>query len=441
VNGILQALGPVGDVLGWLLDKGEEIGSALWKEAVLACRFVKKSVNEVLNWAASQVDEVFESLLTLIEEIGTSVTKIIDWAVSVGDDMLEKIAGVWERIGNSIVYALNFLEKDFVPGIARFIKGAIDAGFEIGKLVAWMAGKALAITVEALIGALSAGLIMADLIVETIKHPDQAMNNLMAAARQLGQTMNQLVDSLVQAGEEFKDEFVNAMVAIGEDLVEMLEGFLEVAGGLLDSVVLILMEMLNSFRHLTVAERADAELVFGTTSIDLDHTYVATASPTNSIIFGIQDFFTGNPESRAFVTGNLINIDPTDSNWNRPALIHELTHVWQNTNVGPIYLAHAIASQISGPGYNYGYDEGGTAISIPNGNFDGSNIDNQDEGKMSGKNGADDLLAANGDFTVFNPEQQGQIIMHYFVRKVLLARPQTDYAAWEPYANIVKNAA
>ena len=52
VNGVLQALGPVGDVFEWLLDRGEALASDLWREAVLAVRFVKKSVDEILDWAA-----------------------------------------------------------------------------------------------------------------------------------------------------------------------------------------------------------------------------------------------------------------------------------------------------------------------------------------------------------------------------------------------------
>ena len=53
INAVLQALGPVGDILGWLLDRAEDLASALWREAVLAIRFVKKSVSEILDWAST----------------------------------------------------------------------------------------------------------------------------------------------------------------------------------------------------------------------------------------------------------------------------------------------------------------------------------------------------------------------------------------------------
>ena len=39
----------------------------------------------------------------------------------------------------------------------------------------------------------------------------------------------------------------------------------------------------------------------------------------------------------------------------------------------------------------------------------------------------------------FTPEQQGQIMMHYFVRKELLGKPQSDYAPWEKFADWVRS--
>ena len=165
--------------------------------------------------------------------------------------------------------------------------------------------------------------------------------------------------------------------------------------------------------------------------------YIATDSPTNSIIFGIQDFFTGKPESRAFVTGNLINFDADDLPIKRYELIHELTHVWQNQNVGPIYMAHAIFAQAT-EGYNYGYDENVSSTNLLNSDYDG-NAHVIDDGFAQGLNAETVLNDANGDFFEFNPEQQGQIMMHYFVRRVLLNQSQNQYAPWEVYVNFVRN--
>jgi hypothetical protein len=63
-----------------------------------------------------------------------------------------------------------------------------------------------------------------------------------------------------------------------------------------------------------------------------------------------------------------------------------------------------------------------------------------DNGDTLGEGGQDDLAAANGDFDEFNREQQGQILMHYFVRKVLLNRPAADFEPWQDYVDFVQAA-
>jgi hypothetical protein len=437
VNAVLQALGPVGDVLGWLLDRGEQLASALWREAVLAIRFVKKSVSEILDWAASQTQAIFERLIQLCEDVGAAVTEIIDWGIARGQDVLEVLGGLWERIGNSVDYALNYLATDFIPGIAKFVKGALGVGYELARLVLFTAAKAFEVTLEVVRGALEAGVTLAELFVETLKHPDQAVQNFARAARQLGKTITEVGQAFHDAGEEFADQFARTMLAIGENAKDMLLAVLEISVGWIDTVVFVLMTMLNGFRTLTAAEKTDAEAIFADT-VDLDKVYIATESPTNSIIFGIQDFFTGEPDSRAFVTGNLINFDADDiPPLERYTFIHEMTHVWQHQNVGPIYMAHAIFGQIT-TGYNYGYVDSNESVELPNGAYDGS-TQFEPRGHIDGTGAEGALAAGGGDITTFNPEQQGQIMMHYFVRRHLLNQTPAQYAAWQPYVDFVKS--
>ena len=361
------------------LDRGEALASELWREAVLAIRFVKSSVTDILDWAAQKAQDVFERIVQLCENVGAAVTEAIDWAIARGQDALEVLGGIWDRIGNSVIYALNYLETDFIPGIAKFVKGAIGAGIELAKLLAWTAAKAFEVTLEVVRGALDVGVTLATLVIDTVRRPDQALNNLVRAARELGQTLNQVVDAFEEAGEEFADEFVRTMLAIGENVKDMLLAVLEVAVGWLDTVLFNLMNWLNGFRSLTSAERADVEPVFADT-IDYDQVYIATESPTNSIIFGIQDFFSGNPDSRAFVTGNLINFDADNAPIERFTLVHEMTHVWQNQNVGPIYMAHAAFSQVTmgDNAYNYGYTSPSPSITLNNAKYDGSSASEPD---------------------------------------------------------------
>ena len=68
--------------------------------------------------------------------------------------------------------------------------------------------------------------------------------------------------------------------------------------------------------------------------------------------------------------------------------IHEMTHVWQYSKTGAMYMPKAIHAQAFGEGYDYG-----------------------------GVKGLEDRLKSGGGLTSFNPEQQGQIVADYYMRK------------------------
>jgi hypothetical protein len=404
-------------VLNWLIAKGENLASDLWREAVLAIRFVKKSITEVMNWAAAQAENVFNQIVKVLDEIGESVKSLIEWAEAAGSWALEKIGKAIVDVKKSVDYVLNYLEKDFIPGLEKVVKGILDAGYAVAELVVWMAKKSATIVAEIVKGAFAAGVTLATLIAETIKHPENAYQNLLNAYASLGKTLKDLFQVvIIDTANQFLDETIKALVKIGKAAMEILMGVLEIAGGAIGAAIDILFQLLVGYRPLSETEKIEARKVFGN-SINLEEVSISEDDAQNDIIFGVQDFFnqlfagnfshlTDNIDSRAFVTGNLINFDKDDP-FGFDKLIHELTHVWQNQHVGPVYLAHAVESQMLGAGYNYGY----------------TNVKNGDGGET-------ELQASGGNLGNFNPEQQGQIAMHYYVRRYQDNLPYTD---WEPY--------
>lgn len=454
VNGILQALGPVGDIFEWLIDRGEALASELWRQTVLAIRFVKESVTEVLDWALEQTDAIFDRILEIIEDIGSRISEVIDWAISAGETALELLGEATERVGNSISYVLNYLENDFIPGIAKFVEGVLNAAGEVADLVAWMARKSVEIIGQVLAGAIAAGIALSILLTEVMANPNQAIENFLQAVREIGQSLEEVYQAVVDAGEEFLDEVTQTLIEIGEDVMDMLDAAWEVSTGIIGATISILFEMLGSYRSLTTQEIADGQFVFGD-SVDWDTIAIAQEGPFNDIVFGIQNWGNENPSSRAFVTGNLINFD-VDAAFDRATLIHEITHVWQNQNIGPVYLAHAIAAQTVGDGYNYGYSEAENFIDIPNGFYvpteqtlrfsDGTsrtetsiNLLSAHEGSFTGLGGEDDLNNAS-TMSDFNEEQQGQILQQYFVRARLLGQTGTDIEPFQKYIDEVQAA-
>lgn len=100
-------------------------------------------------------------------------------------------------------------------------------------------------------------------------------------------------------------------------------------------------------------------------------------------------------------------------------------------------MAHAIFGQAT-TGYNYGYTETNTSVTLPHGAFDDS-TQKEKQGFIDGFQAENALAAANGDFMSFNPEQQGQIMMHYFVRKVILNQTAAQVKPWQTYVDFVQS--
>ena len=164
---------------------------------------------------------------------------------------------------------------------------------------------------------------------------------------------------------------------------------------------------LADYRALTDVERTEAAGVFGK-SIDLDKVKLAVKSLPVDLIETLNG-------GRTFTTMYLLNF----ASWDKitlDTLIHELTHVWQGLQEGPVYMIEALEAQLIGAGYNYGYAEDA-------------------DGKEFGTGAENALAAGGGDLAHFNEEQQAQVIMHYHARKT--AAPPRDVAAWQPYANVV----
>lgn len=465
VNGIIENLGPIGDVLDWVLSQVGDVVDELWRRTLLAIRFAGGALTDALNWMLDQGANVVEAIIQAWESIQEDLIDLYEWASGVAVDIWEHIGEATQRLGNSISYVLNFLKEDLIPGIFNFVRGVVRAGFAVASLIAWMVEESLEVITEVVRGLIDIGTTIGTLIIETLQNPGDALDNLLRALRDIGQTLEDVYQAaIVETAEDFLEEVTLTLLEIGEAVFDMLNAVAEVALGAIGAVIGILLNTLGTYRPLTQNEIDDARTVFGD-SLDYNSIFISAESLTNDIIFGIQDFFTGNPDSRAFVTNSLINIDVNDAididgagtlGVPRDTLIHELTHTWQHEETGPFYLAEAIHAQISaigGTGYNYGYQEIDPNDNAPNadrisypqdyiGTLQDVTTVNQ-LGATFGINGEAALQAANGDFEAFNREQQGQILMQWFMRTQLSlsdinGNPVVlDATDWQPYRDFV----
>jgi hypothetical protein len=283
--------------------------------------------------------------------------------------------------------------KDFVPGIAAVVRGLLQAAVAVVEILAVVAGKAFDVVVAAVESMLAVGRTVGEIVVAVITDPANLGPQVLAALRDLGNTWGDIWDEALTLSEEERRRLAAAMQRAGAGLQEVLDGLLEAAGGAFFALVSVVLEVFGVFRGLNATERAVGERIYEDTlpwdDIQVfEGSYVSWAAAQN----------TGGPTG--VVTMRIIHFpesyDPAladDQAW----LVHELMHVWQGQQTGPVYMAHALIGQ-GGAGYDYG---------------------------------GDPALVANAGtgLAAFNPEQQGDIMRDYH-RRLVAAGDTTPFDAY-----------
>ncbi|WP_107039774.1 hypothetical protein [Brumimicrobium mesophilum] len=428
VNAVIRRTGRFGQILDWVLTQAENRFSELWEDALQAARFAGQSINEAVAWAVEQSDEAFEAILngweTMGERLSDFYNEAIDLAQSGVEDVFERIGRATVRLENSVLYAFKFLEKDFLPGMADFMKGLLDTGYELTELVIDLSNLTAQAAIRGFRELIDLGHTFSDLLAATMRNPENALDNLLTALDETGMSLRDIYQTvIVETSGEYEAAVTETLRDLGRPLRQMLDAAVEVGFGAIGTVVGTLLNLLASYRPMTNEEIATAQLVYGDT-FDYSRIYFSQESLSNDIIFAIQDWNLdpSSESSRAFVTNSLVNFDINDGQITNATMIHELCHVWQFQETGPFYMAEAVHAQEWGDGYNYGYNN-----------------------SANGDGGEDDLLAVFTDnpgftnaqaFEEFNREQQADILEHFYVR-LYEESPALDVEAWRPFHNLV----
>jgi hypothetical protein len=241
-----------------------------------------------------------------------------------------------------------------------------------------------------------------------------AIQTVYEALIAMGVTVGTIAVTVLENIEEgFHKSFFDGLVAIGKGLLQILKAVAEVKLTALPLAFAVVAEMCGGQRDLNPTERQEATKIFGT-SIDLDRVKVAAASLPADVI----NYINGG---RPFTTMYVINF----ASWatvEMHDLIHELTHVWQGVQTGPLYMVRALEAQIGA----------GVTSLFHTGKYDDSKSYDVFQA---------DLVAAGGDFSRFNPEQQATIVERYWMMRFggsTFPAAVGDVSQYQPYAAQVK---
>ncbi|MGB3800127.1 MAG: hypothetical protein WA952_09960 [Lewinella sp.] len=420
VNGIISRTGRFGEILDWVLTQAEDSVSELWEDALQAARFAGQEIKDAVAWAVARGDEALDAVLNGWETMGENLVDFYEEAARLAqagvDFVFERIGQATIHLENSVVYVLKYLEKDFLPGMADFIKGALDAGYEVAELVVDFATLTAEAAIRGFRVLLDLGHTLTDLLIAGMQNPDELLANLLTAAEEAGNSLRDIYQVvIVDTAGEYEAAVTQTLRDLEKPVRDMLNAALEVGFGAVDTVLATLLSGLASYRKMRPQEIATARLVYGDT-FDYSRIRFSQESLSNDIIFGIQGLF--EDEDRAFVTNTLVNFDVNDGDIDMPTMIHELCHVWQFQETGPFYMAEAVHAQEWGAGYEYDLNGNGGADDLQQAFLDHPGLSNEEV------------------FEVFNREQQADIIKHYYERR-FESNPSEDVAAWEPFRQVV----
>ena len=444
VNGIVAAHKSAIGIFTSVVLLAEEIGDDIWRSTITAVRFAMRAtsasvewIGETVNWLANEGAEIAERFFRTWEELGAPLKDLYEAGLDLTVEVWEIVGEVTAKIGNSINYVWHFVKKDLGEVVAAFIRGIARAGESVLDFLRWSLVETVDVAVKVISAIRSVSYTIADMMIKIVKEPNEAVQIFVTAIRAIGVTLEETFKAVVTSGAaRLLQLIVTALVSIETSTKEILTAAWNATKGLIGTVVGILFMLIGTYRPMTRAEIADAKEVFGN-AIDYSQVGLATEGTLHDIIFAIQDFVNDNEESRAFVTNTLINFDPNDG-IKRHTLMHELTHVWQFEQDGARYMIEAVSDSAWGDGYNYGYDQPANDPHSVTIEIDyNSNRSEYKRGEITGEGAQDSLKARGGNLLAFNREQQAQILMHYFVRRVLLGYSDRDVAAWLPYKRVV----
>lgn len=403
VEGLIAAGRRVGEILGEAAKKGV----AAMRKFVRAVLDAGRSLTEVLTWAATQVAASVKEVVDEVLRAGRRVSQILSAVAGQVASAMHATVKALVQLGRQLRELVDAAINLTVGALEQMFKGLQLAGQklkEVARELVRFAGETLKKAVTALYRAFrqAAGIFIA-FMKDQLGTLRMVLEGLLAAGLQLGQAV---ADIAVHVYQEFQKGFFQGLIALGKSPLLIMKAALESAGGVAALTLAALLDILGGHRELTEEEKRQATRIYGT-SIELDRVKVANASLPADLINLING-------GRPFTTMYVINFS-SKKKIDMKTLIHELAHVYQGVQDGPVYMIQALEAQLGSEGYNV----------------------------------TDDMLRKRGnDLKKFNREQQAVIAEEYWYEafgqneaayKDLSSRG-LDVKLLKPYAEQFKNA-
>ena len=389
---VVRALIAAGRSLAQLVAAAAAEALSLLQPVVQALLAAGYALGALLVEAARQTAAACRNIVQALLNLGKTLAQLLADAAAAAAATLSTIAQALLALGRTVAQLLVAVAALAASVVKALVQALIALGQTVAALVLAAVGQAVAVAKAVFTALIAIGEKVATILLALAGRALSALRTALEALLSMGITLAALVADVVnKVAEGFRRGFFEGLVALGKGLLEILKAAVEVSVSVALLAFAVILEMCGGYRRLTPQERAEAEKIFGA-SINLDRVQVGFAALPGKLIEAVNGELV-----RAFTTMYLVNFGPGATVEIR-TLIHELTHVWQGAQQGPLYMTRALEAQIAA----------GVTNLFHSGTYDDS----------AAYAVTPQAIAANGgQLSKFNPEQQASIVELFWVKQ------------------------
>ncbi|MBL8326549.1 MAG: hypothetical protein JNJ89_16470 [Rubrivivax sp.] len=389
---VLRGLMAVGkrlfDLLTAVANQGFGVIRAVVDALLAAGQLVRSVLADAVRLATTACRHVVNALL----QLGRTVKDLVSEALAAAGTVLRLLLQTLAALGRSVAEVLAAAAALAAASVRLVVQTLIALGHTVAALVQTVATQAIAVAKAVFTALLALGHKVVTFLVALAGRTLSALRTALEALLAMGLSLASLVkDICTGVVEAFRRGFFEGLIALGKAPLQLLKAAAEAGVSVVLLAFTVLLEVLGGYKPLSEIPGAmdQARKVFGT-SIQLDRVKIGFAALPGDVMRLL------NIEMpRAFTTMYLLNFGP-GAKVDMQTIIHELAHVWQGVQEGPLYMTRALEAQI-GAGLDTLFHEG--------------TYDDSASYLVTDQM----LIDAAGDFKKFNPEQQATIIEAFWV--------------------------
>jgi hypothetical protein len=405
---VAQNLSEIGQTAGAVLAAAAAQPSAVLEAVVQGVLDAGRSLRDMLAAVANMTPELARGTVQALLRVGLKCQEILAAVVQESASVVREVVAALLAAGRKTAEILEFLIRQSQETGRILLSALLRSGQSLASLLQ----EGLKLTrigfqsvLRAMVGA---GISVGEILTAVAKNLPDATRTTLEGMLKIGLRLTDIVRSvLMDVQEGFRKGLVESLVALGRSPLEVLKAAAETGPAALFLAVTVFFEIWGGYRGLTERERQEAEFVFGS-AIDLGRVKIASGN----IPAEVANWINGRTP---FTTMYLLNFAKADSDRgdenHLATLVHELVHVWQGVQTGPLYLFQSVCAQLR---TNPGGDSAGRYLVAA-------------------------LERNNGDLRQFNPEQQAALVEDYWIvtRSSLDASRIPAAALLQPYARQV----